>query len=287
MLSLNKPAGMSSYDVIRALKRAVSNLPRRVGHAGTLDPFATGVLLVLLGDATKLSGMLMAGPKEYRAQIRLGLRTDTDDITGKVLEEKPVPQLEKDAIAGILARFTGVIEQTPPAYSALKQNGERLYHKARRGEQVVVRPRRVTVSSLELVDWHRPVLTVRTEVSGGTYVRALGRDIGQALGTGAVVCSLVRTRCGWFRVEDSIDVEGLSAASVAAALVGPEDALPGMARLTVSPVEALSLARGRTIATVEPGAGCCLVMTADRSFVALAEVSAGVVRTRRVLCHHA
>jgi tRNA pseudouridine55 synthase len=240
VLNVNKPSGITSYDVIRRLKPVLDT--RQLGHAGTLDPLATGVLLVLVNEATKVADYLQMLDKEYRAEVRLGIRTDTDDMTGQTIEEKPVGDVRADAVEAILARFRGEIEQTPPAFSAVKVAGDRSYRLARKGEAPEHKPRLVTVHELELVglrmaaersglrgqglgekdgdfrmqdaecrmqntgqsadQW--PVLTLRAKVSRGTYIRALARDIGAALGCGATLQSLVRTRVGAFTVQDAV-----------------------------------------------------------------------------------
>jgi tRNA pseudouridine55 synthase len=246
VLNINKPSGITSYDVIRRLKPVLGT--KKLGHAGTLDPLASGVLLILVNEATKIADYLQIPDKEYVAEIRLGIRTDTDDITGRVLEEKPVAVITREQVLSVLVQFKGEIEQKPPAFSALKVRGERSYRLARRGEAVEHESRKVTVRELELMELRtancgvrnpefptqrhkdtnpvpnpefspprhedtnpvagpEAVLRVRAVVSSGTYVRALARDIGEKLGCGATLQSLVRTRVGEFLIEDAIGME--------------------------------------------------------------------------------
>ncbi|MEO0074058.1 MAG: tRNA pseudouridine(55) synthase TruB [candidate division WOR-3 bacterium] len=289
VLNISKPAGPSSYDIIRQLKRQL-HLPRcRIGHAGTLDPAAAGVLLILLQDATKLSHLLMAETKEYRAEILLGQATDTDDTTGRIVQTLPVPDLTEAAVRAALQAFIGTIEQVPPAFSAIKQQGRPLYRLARRGETVTARARTVTIHWLELVDLTLPRLTLLAEVSSGTYIRALARDLGRALGTCATLASLVRTRCGRFCLDESIAPAAVTPDSLAGLITGVADALPGLVRLELPLQSARGLQHGKAVPTPEPlpPAATALAMTSDRSFVALVtRTEEGRLACRRIICCH-
>lgn len=181
VLNINKPSGISSFDVIRTIKRIFyesespqkKNSPVKLGHAGTLDPMANGVLLILFNEATKIVPFLTEQKKEYIAEIRLGIRTDTDDITGKVLEEKNIPALPLKQIKQALSKFQGEINQNPPIYSALHAQGKRHYELARAGKTVETKPRQVSIDEIELIKFVSPILTIMTIVSKGTYIRAL------------------------------------------------------------------------------------------------------------------
>ena len=208
ILNLNKPADWTSHDVVARVRRLLGT--RQVGHAGTLDPLATGVLLVCVGQATRVVEYLQAGRKVYRAMIRLGCVTDTRDVCGKVLDATPVPAWERRDLEPVLTRFTGLLHQVPPAYSAIKQGGVPAYRRARRGEEVVMAPRPVTVYGISLLAWKRPDLTVEISCSAGTYVRSLAHDLGQELGCGAVLAALTRTRSGNFALEQSTGLEELA-----------------------------------------------------------------------------
>ena len=207
ILNVNKSAGMTSHDVVARVRRILRK--RRVGHAGTLDPLATGVLLVCVGQATRLAEYLMDTIKVYRARLRLGITTDTYDAEGKVVAEVPV-QVTEDEVRRALANFLGPIEQVPPMYSALKHQGTPLYKLARQGIEVKRDPRRVEIHELLLEDWSPPQFTIRIACSSGTYIRALACDLGQWLGCGAHVAALTRLACGPFTLEEAIGLEDLA-----------------------------------------------------------------------------
>lgn len=294
VLNVNKPSGISSYDVIRHIKPLLqppSPAPRPpipVGHAGTLDPLASGVLLVLLGEATKVSRFLLNLPKEYVAGVLFGRETDTDDITGKALSEQPVTGLTVQVVRTALERFAGEIEQVPPAFSALKLGGQPLYRLARKGLEVRPKPRKVMVYEIELVDWQPPTATIRCRVSSGTYVRSLARDLGRALGTVATLAALVRTKVGHFTIEDSTAPETLDATSLNDRLVAIDIALDGMPRITVSPVQAQHLCQGKVLSgfegrTLSGVDGFALARTEDHRFLAVVVSNGTKLRTERII----
>lgn len=201
ILVLDKPSGPTSHDMVDRVRHASSL--QRVGHAGTLDPLATGVLVILYGRGTRVSPYLAASDKTYRVRVRLGIATDTDDADGRVVAQRPVPDLETDAIETALGRFRGTIPQVPPVYSAIQRSGVRDYERARRGETVHQPARSVTIHRLELVQWSRPDLILEVACSAGTYVRAVARDLGEALECGGHVASLRRLASGRFQVRDA------------------------------------------------------------------------------------
>jgi tRNA pseudouridine55 synthase len=203
--NLDKPAGWTSFDVVNKLRYA--SRVKKVGHAGTLDPFATGVLLICFGSATKKVEELMQLEKEYLSTLELGIETDSHDVAGKVTATFPVPPLKKEDLVQHTRSYVGVIMQTPPLYSALKKEGRRLYELARSGEKVEVEPRSVTVYELEILAVQLPEVTIRLRCSRGTYVRAIARDLGRDLGCGAYLKSLRRTRVGDYLVEESVPVQ--------------------------------------------------------------------------------
>jgi len=208
ILNLNKPRGLTSHDVVGRV-RALTGI-RRVGHAGTLDPLATGVLLICIGRATRVAEYLMAGQKAYRARVRLGITTDTYDAEGQVVTEAPV-EVSRAQVEASLARFRGTITQVPPVYSALKHKGTPLHRLARRGVEVkqlsLLKARQVENSRLELITWEPPECTLEVTCSPGTYVRALAHDLGQVLGCGAHLTGLIRLASGDFRLEDTVTLE--------------------------------------------------------------------------------
>jgi tRNA pseudouridine55 synthase len=228
ILNLDKPRGPTSHDVVSRV-RALTGV-RRVGHTGTLDPLATGVLLVCIGRTTRLSEYLMGGQKVYRARVRLGIATDTYDAEGQVVTESDVT-VSREQVEAALGLFRGPIVQVPPLYSAIKHKGTPLHRLARQGieaEQVLQsKARHVEISKLELTAWDPPECTLETTCSSGTYVRSLAHDLGQALGCGAHLTGLTRLASGRFRLEDAVTLEELARAAAQgrwADLLHPMDA---------------------------------------------------------------
>ena len=209
-LPLDKPPGWSSFDVIRALRPVLH--VRKVGHAGTLDPLATGLLMILAGQATRLADQCMALPKTYEATMRLGETTDTWDADGAVTERRDPSGVRDEDMLHARDRFLGVIEQATPAWSAVKQGGERLYRKMRRGEAVVPPRRIVTVRSFDILGRTGADVSFSVECSKGTYIRSLAHEFGQALGVGAHIVQLRRTRIGDFSADDAWTVDALRTA---------------------------------------------------------------------------
>ena len=210
ILVIDKPADWTSHDVVGKVRRLLHE--RRVGHAGTLDPMATGVLPVFVGRATRAVEFAMEGEKEYVAGLRLGVVTDTQDVTGTVLTECTVQDMHRDLLQ-VLDRFQGEILQVPPMYSAIKIKGQKLYELARRGVEVERQPRPVTIHSLELVEMEsQRDFVLRVRCSKGTYVRTLCHDIGQALGCGGTMYALRRTRAGGFGEGEAVTLEALAQA---------------------------------------------------------------------------
>lgn len=206
ILIIDKPADWTSMDVCAKVRGIFHE--KRVGHGGTLDPMATGVLPVFVGQATRGVAFAESGQKEYVAGLRLGLVTDTQDTTGTTLETRPVTA-DRGAVEAILPRFLGEQEQIPPMYSAIKINGQKLYELARKGKEVARTPRRITIFELELLGGEGADYTIRVRCSKGTYVRTLCHDIGQALGCGACMSSLRRTKAGMFTLQQAMTIEQL------------------------------------------------------------------------------
>ncbi len=205
IFNVNKPAGVTSHDVVQAIRKASG--VRRVGHAGTLDPMATGVLLVCVGSATRVTEYLMEHPKRYRAEITLGVVTDTLDGEGQVTQVVDASPVTREMVERALEMFTGTIQQVPPMYSALKRDGKKLYELAREGITVEREPREVEIRQIELLAWDPPRVTLDIECSKGTYIRALARDLGEQLGVGAHLSGLIRTASGRFTVEEASDLD--------------------------------------------------------------------------------
>ncbi len=246
---LDKPMGMTSTQAVGAVRRLFE--AQKAGHAGTLDPLATGILPIALGEATKTVPFAVDGEKAYRFTMRFGVETDTDDAEGKVVRTSDVlPTLE--AIESVLPNFTGEISQVPPAFSAIKVDGERAYDLARAGEDVVLEPRWIVVEDLRLVDMPDAATAVlEAECGKGTYVRALARDIGRALGSAGHVIALRRTRVGPFDEQVSVQLAALhdaaEAGDIGSLLQPVEAALGDLTGLSVGPGDAVSLARGQAV----------------------------------------
>jgi tRNA pseudouridine55 synthase len=223
---VDKPEGITSHDAVQRVRRALRI--RSAGHTGTLDPFATGLLVVLLGRATRLARFVEAQAKTYHAVARLGVRTDTDDRTGEVLEERPVERLDADEVRRALEGFLGPGRQRPPAYTAKHVDGERSYRLARRGETVVPAEVAVMVHAVEWLRWTPPELEFRISASAGTYIRAVARDLGAALGVGGHLSALRREAIGELRVEDAVPLDAVGPESVRspASVLGHLPAVP-------------------------------------------------------------
>jgi len=203
-----KPEGVSSFRMVQLVRKHLRI--KKVGHTGTLDPFASGVLVICAGrPATRLISQLMGGDKEYEATLQLGTITDTQDPEGRIIEQRPVPDLPESFISECLAQFTGEQMQTPPSYSALKHKGKPLYYYARKGIKVVKEPRLINIKELHCVSTGRDILTLRVVCSKGTYIRTLAADIGEFLGCGAYLSKLKRIRNGFFSLQDTLPGEKL------------------------------------------------------------------------------
>ncbi len=205
IINVNKPKGITSFDVIRKLRKILST--KKIGHTGTLDPMATGVLLVCVGKATKLAQDIEASSKEYVAEFELGYKTDTYDIEGTVIDRKENFSVTEQELLETVNSFKGKIKQVPPMYSAIKINGQKLYDLARKGETVEREARDVTIEEIQLISFDGKKAKIRCAVSKGTYIRSLIYDIGEKLGTFAVMTSLVRTRVGEETLEKSFALE--------------------------------------------------------------------------------
>jgi tRNA pseudouridine55 synthase len=250
-LVLDKPAGLTSTQAVGVVKRLFE--AQKAGHAGTLDPLATGILPIALGEATKTVPFAVDGEKAYRFTVRFGAETDTDDAEGAVVETSEV-RPSREAIEAVLDNFTGEISQVPPRYSAIKVEGNRAYDLARSGEEVALEPRTVVIEDLRLIDMPDAATAVfEAECGKGTYVRAVARDMGRALGCFGHVIALRRTRVGAFDEATSVSLETLQAAvqtseaALAAQLLPVEAALDALPGVSVGPNDAASLARGQSV----------------------------------------
>jgi tRNA pseudouridine55 synthase len=235
VLLVDKEEGESSFGSVKRVRKLLG--VKKVGHAGTLDPFATGLLVVLLGQGTKLSPFLMVGRKRYLATLRLGCETDTLDLTGKVVRERPVESLCLEEVRKKASAFVGDLEQVPPSYSAVKHNGMRAYELARRGVPVELKKRKITIHNLEIHSLDLPEMTLAVECSSGTYVRSLAADLGEALGAGAHLRSLRRLASGSFTLDQAVRIGDLDRDAADAALrkriIPLSDALPDVSEHSV------------------------------------------------------
>jgi len=248
-LNLNKPAGLTSHDCVARVRRLLHI--KRVGHGGTLDPAATGVLPIALGRATRLLQFLQPN-KAYRATVRFGLRTTTDDLDGEILDQQQAPHLSLEAIAPHLPQFQGTIQQVPPSYSAVQVKGKRLYQLARAGEEVEVPVRTVVVHHIDVLDWRTgdyPELELAIACGSGTYIRSIARDLGDALGTGATLAVLVRTESSGFSLDDSLTLDDLGQQAEAGefAPVPPTAALRHLPEIILSPPQVKYWRNGRPL----------------------------------------
>jgi tRNA pseudouridine55 synthase len=272
ILNVDKPLGLTSHDIVAQLRRIAGQ--RQVGHAGTLDPLATGVLLVCLGQATRVSQYLMASAKTYQAVIHLGISTTTLDAEGEITSERPV-SVTRRQIEAVLGQFVGHIDQVPPMYSAIKKNGVKLYELARQGIIVERPPREVDIYALHITEWAYPLIHVTVECGPGTYIRALARDVGIALGCGAHLAALRRTRSGSFSAEQAVTIEQLEAAfakgSERAWLYPLDTALANLPSIHLDQNSASKLVLGQAVnVSCDASAGdCARAYGPDNRFIAL------------------
>jgi tRNA pseudouridine55 synthase len=276
---VDKPAGLTSHDAVQRVRRALRT--RQAGHTGTLDPFATGLLVVLVGRATRLARFVESEAKTYLATARLGVRTDSDDLTGAVLEERPAEALSLERVREALAGFAGEQRQRPPAYSAKHVGGERSYRLARRGAPVEPPETTVTVHRIELVAWEPPAVTFRATVSPGTYLRAIGRDLGERLGVGGHLTALRREAIGGLRVEEAVPLDEVGPE----ALQPPARVLRHLPAVELDPAAKAAVVHGRSVADAgamkEPGVP--VVLLAGDELVAVARPEEGRLRPTVVL----
>ncbi len=285
ILIVNKPQDWTSMDVCAKLRGVFHE--KRIGHAGTLDPMATGVLPVFVGRATRCVQFAETGEKEYLAGLRLGLVTNTQDVWGETLETRPVPADAEKRLQELLPRFTGEIDQLPPMYSAVKINGKRLYELARKGVEVERKPRKVTICALDLTEppasapgGPPPHVFLRVRCSKGTYIRTLCHDIGQALGCGGCMASLVRTEACGFSLDRALPLDQIVSAPDPAALLLPVDRLfADRKALTLKPEGEKKVRSGASLKAPKLPAGEYRVYGADGSFLALSKAEKGLLTT--------
>ncbi len=250
VINLNKPSGITSRQAVDVVKRLVR--PAKTGHAGTLDPLASGVLVVCVGAATRLIEYVQRMPKRYTGTFLLGRSSPTEDIEGEVTELASPPQPSLAELVAAAERLTGEILQRPPAFSALKVAGRRAYDLARAGREVELQPRPITIHRLEVQRYEYPELVLSIECSSGTYVRSLGRDLAESLGTSAVMSALVRTAIGNFRLEDACRPDELTRESLSQWLLPEARAVESLPRIELSEEESKRIANGLAIEGAAP-----------------------------------
>jgi tRNA pseudouridine55 synthase len=275
LLVLDKPPGLTSRD---AVDRAANWFPRKtkIGHAGTLDPLATGVLVLAVGQATRLIEYVQAMPKVYRTRIRLGATSDTDDADGTITEKPEAGPVSDEAVRAALATFIGEVEQVPPAYSAARVEGRRAYALARRGTEVELAPRKVKIDRIDLREFRWPELELVVFCGKGTYIRSIARDLGRALGVGGYVADLRRLRIGPFTVEEAVPLDADSPRLLPMAV-----AVSGLPVVRLSADEVRRLRNGQTIPAA--GDGEVAVFDDGGELVAVGRVAQGWLKPEKVL----
>jgi tRNA pseudouridine55 synthase len=277
-LLIDKPAGPTSHDVVAAMRRRFSE--RRIGHAGTLDPLATGLLVLAIGPATRLLPHLCLEPKEYLAAVTFGARSETLDAEGEIMAGGALPLNLADSIERALPRFLGRIDQRPPAHSAVKLRGKPLYAYARSGESVPAPTRTVQIEQIELLHVEPPRAELRVVCSGGTYIRSLASDLGEAVGCGAYLAALRRIRAGKFSVEEAVSMESAGPQDV----LSPLEGLRGMPQVRISGTVAEDVRHGRSIPREGAGPGGPTALTDSQgSLIAIARPEGNQWRPMRVI----
>ena len=270
LLILDKPQGITSHDCVYRARRATKI--KQIGHAGTLDPMATGVLVLCIGKATRLSEYLLGEDKTYEGSIKLGERTNTDDAEGEVIETRPVPELNDEAITRVHQAFSGEILQVPPQFSAIKRDGQRAYALARKGESVELAARRMTIHELQLTLFDSATLHINVKCSAGTYIRSLARDMGEMLGCGGHLTMLRRTQAGAFSLADALPLDEID--QWATRLLPMDRAVNHFPEVNLSEAQAKDFGMGRFIDATHLTAltGICRVYDATRDLIGIGEV---------------
>jgi tRNA pseudouridine55 synthase len=279
LLVVDKPQGITSRD---ALDRAAKWFPRKtkIGHAGTLDPLATGVLVLAIGQATRLVEYVQAMPKVYQTRIRLGAASDTDDADGTITPSPAAAPVEEASVRIALDRFLGEVEQLPPAYSAARVAGQRAYDRARRGDGVALAPRRVRIDRIDVLSYVWPELALEIHCGKGTYIRSIARDVGIALGVGGYVAELRRLRIGVFTLDQAVPLD-TDAETALKRLLPMTMAISGLNTIRVSPDDVRRLRNGLSVSA--DGEGEVAVLDRDGQLVGVGRVGAGVLRPDKVL----
>lgn len=278
-----KPPQMTSHDVVAFLRRVLNT--KKIGHGGTLDPDAAGVLPVFAGTATRLLEYAVEGEKEYIAQFTLGQQTDTGDDSGAVILEAPVPALSEEQVKAVLQGFVGASEQLPPMYSALKVNGQKLYQLARQGIQVERKARPIYLYKLELVHWDGLHLTVAVQCSKGTYIRVLGEDIAKALGTCGTMSFLLRTRVAGFTINAASTLQEIAAAPERC-MAEPRAAVAALPALTLTGKQAARITNGVRTTVAGTKEGTYVLLGPGGEFLGIGSCSESMIKAEKILAHY-
>lgn len=293
ILLLDKPVGMTSNAALQQVKRYYQ--AAKVGHTGSLDPLASGLLPLCLGEATKFSGFLLDADKGYDGVCRLGQRTSTADAEGEIIEERPVPPLDRDAVTAVMQKFTGIIEQIPPMHSAIKVKGQPLYKLAHQGIEIERQPRQVTIHELQLLELKLPEFHFTMKCSKGTYVRTLAEDMGRALGCGAYLSALRRTQVGPFCLSRAVTLEHIAKlatqqnlAALDALLLPMEAALDHWPALQLTENSTFYVRQGQPVQVAKaPTAGLVRLFSSGNTFLGVGEIlDDGRVAPRRLVDTH-
>jgi tRNA pseudouridine55 synthase len=281
LIVMNKPAGVTSRDVVNRVSRPLR--PVKVGHAGTLDPLATGVLVIAVGSATRLIEFVQRMHKVYRTVVLLGARSDTDDADGTVTTVPDALPPTLEAIRAALKGQSGTVLQKPPGYSALKVEGRRAYDLARAGEAVDLAPRPIQIDRIDVRSYEWPRLELEIECGGGTYVRSIARDLGEALGSGGLVEVLARTRIGPFTIEEAVDPLTLTTESIPSLLRPSAEAVASLPGIELTENQVADILQGRAIKIVGHPHGEVALFGPDRQLLGIGEARGDRLRPRRVL----
>jgi tRNA pseudouridine55 synthase len=291
LLILDKPQGITSHDCVYKARRATKI--KQIGHAGTLDPMATGVLVLCIGKATRLSEYLLGEDKAYQGLIKLGQRTNTDDADGEVIETRPVPEISDEVLARVQQAFTGEILQVPPQFSAIKRDGQRAYALARKGENVELEARRMTIHDFRLTIFDRDTLKIDVKCSAGTYIRSLARDVGEMLGCGGHLTMLRRTQAGAFSIREAMPLD--SVGLWAAHLLPMDRAVSHFPKVVLTEAQAKDFGMGRFLdaklldamhfesaSHLAAQAGVCRVYDAHQNLIGIGNVEHSTLKPAKV-----
>lgn len=280
VLNIDKPGGITSHDVVSHVRKHTNQ--RRVGHAGTLDPFATGVLIVAVGSATRLIEYTRDLPKTYHTTFTLGAKSDTDDRTGEITPSNKTSHPTITDIKTSLQKFVGTIKQTPPDYAALKVQGKKMYELARAGKDIHAKPRNVTVHAIKFLHYNYPQLKLEITCGSGTYIRAIARDLGQKLNTNAYVQELRRTAIGDFTLDTAMPLSDLTKDNIAEHLLSPKTLIAHMPKIELDKSQTIDFRQGKTI-TIQPQANIVAVYDTNQNLIGIGENKENALQPKKVL----